>query len=120
VNDLVVVQVLHARCNLLRPVDEPPGRHLVLSIPKKIEKGSVGAVLHDDAVARVQSANTAKLHDIWVVELAELVDVGLMALLDLLHGDQLVPPTADKDDALSSRAEPFLVEDIFERNLPLV
>ena len=53
VDDLVVVEVLHAGSDLLGPVDQPLGRHLVLPVPQEVEEGPVGAVLHHDAVAGI-------------------------------------------------------------------
>ena len=57
VDDLVVVQVLHAGGDLLRPLDEPLGRHLVLPVPQEVEERPVGAVLHHDAVAGILQIN---------------------------------------------------------------
>ena len=65
-------------------------------------------------------AHPAELDDVGVVELAEVEDVGLGALLHLLDGDQLRLPAADEDDALRPRAKPLLVQDRFEGNFPFV
>jgi hypothetical protein len=61
VNDLVIVEVLHARGNLLGPIDQPHGRDLVRALPQEVEEWAVRAKLHDDAVARRLGANAAEL-----------------------------------------------------------
>ena len=65
-------------------------------------------------------ADAPELHDVGVVELPEVEDVGLHALLDLLDGDQLALPAADEDDALRARPEPLLVQDRLEGDFPFV
>ena len=60
-NDLVVVEVLHARGDLLGPIDQPHGRDLVGALPQEVEEWTVRAKLHDDAVARRLGANAAEL-----------------------------------------------------------
>jgi hypothetical protein len=61
VNDLVVMEVLHARGDLLGPIDQPHGRDLVWALPQEVEEGTVRAKLHDNAVAWRLGANTAEL-----------------------------------------------------------
>jgi hypothetical protein len=63
VNDLVIVEVLHARGDLLGPIDQPHGRDLVRALPQEVEEWTVRAKLHDDAVARRLGANATKLKD---------------------------------------------------------
>ena len=60
-NDLVIMEVLHARGDLLGPIDQPHGRDLVRALPQEVEEGTVRAKLHDDAVAWRLGANAAKL-----------------------------------------------------------
>ncbi len=60
-NDLVVVKVLHARGDLLGPIDQPHRWDLVRALPQEVEEGTVRAKLHDDAVTRGLGANAAEL-----------------------------------------------------------
>ena len=62
-NDLVVVEVFHPGRDLLSPVDQPQGGYFVHPLPEEVEEGSVGTVLHDDAVARGLGANASKLKE---------------------------------------------------------
>ena len=48
VDDLVLVEVVHPGGDLLGPLHQLLGRHL-LAVPEQVEEGAVGAVLHYDA-----------------------------------------------------------------------
>ena len=110
-DDLVVVKVLHPRSDLLGPVHQSLGRDLVLALAEVVEERAVGAVLHDDAEDGRLGGDAAELDDVGVVELAQVVDVRLGHLLDLLDGNQLGLEAAHEDGALRSRAEPLEVRD---------
>lgn len=58
VNDLVLVEVLHAGSDLHRPVDGEPRRQLVLLPVQIIVQRAIWTVLHDDAVIGRLSAST--------------------------------------------------------------
>ena len=44
---LVLVQIIHPSGDLLGPLHQLLGRHL-LAVPEQVEEGAVGAVLHHD------------------------------------------------------------------------
>ena len=55
-----------------------------------------------------------------MVQLPEMLDVGLELLLDLLDGDLLPVVLSRENGALGPRAEPLQVLDGLERNLPII
>ena len=57
---------------------------------------------------------------IWMVQLPEMLDVCLIFLLDLLHGDLLCVVLAHKDGALGPRPKPLQILDGLEWNLPII
>ena len=56
-DDLMGMKVAHAVGYLLRPIYEQHGRQ-VLPVPEHLVELAVGAVLHDDAVARGLNAHS--------------------------------------------------------------
>ena len=55
-----------------------------------------------------------------MVQLPEMLDVGLELLLDFLDGDLLPVVLSHENGALGPRAEPLQVLDGLERNLPII
>ena len=80
----------------------------------------MGAVLHDDAVAGGLSAHPFEPDNVGVVELAQVVDLSLRLVLDLLDGHQFVVELADEHGALGPGTKPLQVGDRLEGHLPFV
>ena len=138
---LVLVEVVHPGGDLLGPLHQLLGRHL-LAVPEQVEEGAVGAVLHHDAehggldtyapvkypslmilrklLTVAKSIYLPELHNVGVVELPEVLDVGLVLLLDLLDGDLLLTEDPGEHGALGPGAEPAEVPDILEGNFPVI
>ena len=67
-NDLVIMQVLDSRSNLLRPFHQSGGRDFIPALPQEIKKRSIRTIFHHDAKYRSLGANAPKLDDIRVVQ----------------------------------------------------
>ena len=55
-----------------------------------------------------------------MVQLPEVVDAGLLLLLELLHGHELALPLTLEDSALGTAAQPTELGDRLERDLPVI
>ena len=119
VYDLVLMEVVHPSGDLLGPLHQLLGRHL-LAVPEQIEEGAVGAVLHDDAEHRGLDTHALELHNVGVVELPEVLDVSLVFLLDLLDGHLLLAEGPGEHGALGPGAQPPEVLDLLEGNFPVI
>lgn len=119
VYDLVLVEIVHAGGDLLGPLHHLPGRH-VLAVPEHGEERAVRAVLHHDAEHRRLDAHAAELHDVRVVELAQVPDVRLELLLHLLDGHLLGAEGAREHGALGPGPQPAQVLDLLEGDLPVI
>ena len=125
---------------MLGPLHQLLRRHF-LAIPEQIEEGAVGAVLHHDAehggldadspvIENIRkSVHTIASHDqknlleqnyIWMVQLPEMLDVCLVFLLDLLHGDLLSVVFTHEYRALGSGPKPLQILDGLKWNLPII
>ena len=55
-----------------------------------------------------------------MVQLPEVVDAGLLLLLDLLHGHELALPLALEDGTLGTAAQPTQLGDGLEGDFPII
>lgn len=58
--------------------------------------------------------------DVWVLQFAEVFDVGLFLLSDLLDGHFFRVEFSQEDGALSSTSQPLQLGDLLEWNLPYI
>ena len=137
------MEVVHPGGDLLGPLHQLLGRYL-LAVPEKVEEGAVGAVLNHNAehggtdrirpckinhyedfseafkLINTNSKFLPELHNFGVFELPEVLDVGLVLLLDLLDGDLLLTEDPSEHGALGPGAEPAEVPDILEGDFPVI
>lgn len=99
-NDFVIMQVLDSRGNLLGPLHEPGGRYFVFALSQEVEQGPIGAIFHDNAENRGLRAHAPKLDDVGVVELSQVVNVGVHHFLHFLHCHQLIVVLAHEHSPL--------------------
>ena len=59
VDNLVQVEIMHSGCDLDGPVDGQPRRNGATSVPQQIVQRPIGAIFHNDAIARRLSAHTS-------------------------------------------------------------
>ena len=125
---------------MLGPLHQLLRRHF-LAIPEQIEEGAVWAVLHHDAehggldadspvivnirksvhtIASHNPKNLLEQNYIWMVQLPEMLDVCLVFLLDLLHGDLLSVVFTHEYRALGSGPKPLQILDGLKWNLPII
>ena len=74
-NDLMIMQILDSGGNLFRPLHQFDRRHALTSFTQVVKKRPIRAIFHDNAKNRRLRANPAKLHNIWVVELSQMMDI---------------------------------------------
>jgi hypothetical protein len=119
-NYFVIVQVLDSRSNLLSPLHKSGRRDFVFPIPEIVVQRSVGTIFHHNTKYRGQGTDTPELDDVGVVELTQVVDVGVDLVLDLLDRHQFTVPFAQKNSTLSTRTQPLKVRYGFKGNLPVI
>merc|ERR1711971_40462 len=115
----MLMRIAHPCRNLLGPFHQLLRRNL-LSLSQKVEERSIRTILHDDTENRCLGANTAELYNVWVVELAQVLDLDLVLLLDLLDRDSFPFVLANKDCPLGSRAQAFQIGDVLKWDLPVI
>lgn len=114
------MQILHPAGDLLGPRDHPGGGDHALLVLQELVQGPVRTELHYDAEAGGLGADALELHDVGVVELAQVPDVRLLDVGDFFDGDRLVVELAREDGALAAAAEEGKVCYELEGNFPVV
>ena len=133
VNDLVLVEVVHAGGDLHCPIDGESRRQIMSASTQKVVQCPVRTIFHHQAIIRCLSARTpGKKNDInclfdlsnlncnllepdnvWMMELTQVPDICFFLIFNSFDSDYLVTHPTFINGALSARCQPFQIAKVF-------